>query len=261
MKLDNTISAIVTGGASGLGEATARHLASFGVKVGICDLNAERGEKVAAEIGGAYAACDVTSDDSVAQALAAIRAKNGVERILVNCAGIVLGKRTLSKDRTTGALIAHDLASFNKTIQINLIGSFRMISQCSLAMAALEPLDVDGTRGVIVNTSSVAGEDGQMGQAAYAASKGGILGLTLPVARDLTGYGIRVCSIQPGIFYTPMFDQIDAKFRESLAAQVPFPSRLGNPAEYAALVESICRNDYLNGAAIRLDGAIRMAPK
>jgi len=202
MKLDASIAAIVTGGASGLGEATARHLASFGVKVGICDLNAERGEKVAAEIGGAYAQTDVTSDESVG-----------------------------------------------------------MIAQCSVAMAGLEPLDADGARGVIVNTSSVAGEDGQMGQAAYAASKGGILGLTLPVARDLTGFGIRCCSIQPGIFHTPMFDQIDEKFRISLAAQVPFPSRLGNPKEYAMLVESICRNDYLNGAAIRLDGAIRLQPK
>lgn len=261
MKLDNTIAAIVTGGASGLGEATARHLASFGVKVGICDLNAERGEKVAAEIGGAYAACNVTDDASVAAALASLRAKNGVERILVNCAGIVSGKRTVTKHRETGELMAHDMASFTRTIEINLIGSYRMIAACAVEMAKLDPLDADGSRGVIVNTSSVAGEDGQMGQAAYAASKGGILGLTLPVARDLTGFGIRVCSIQPGIFYTPMFDQIDAKFRESLAAQVPFPSRLGNPKEYAALVESICRNDYLNGAAIRLDGAIRLQPK
>lgn len=261
MKLDATVAAIVTGGASGLGEATARHLASFGVKVGICDLNAERGEKVAAEIGGAYAACDVTDDDSVAYALATLRAENGIERILVNCAGIVAGKRTLSKDRNTGAVLAHDMGTFTKTIAINLIGSYRMIAQCSLGMAGLEPLDEDGSRGVIINTSSVAAEDGQMGQAAYSASKGGILGLTLPVARDLTGYGIRVCSIQPGIFYTPMFDQIDEKYRTSLAAQVPFPSRLGNPKEYAMLVESICRNDYLNGAAIRLDGAIRMAPK
>lgn len=261
MKLDATVAAIVTGGASGLGEATARHLASFGVKVGICDLNAERGEKVAAEIGGAYAQCDVTSDESVAAALSVLRAKHGVERILVNCAGIVSGKRTVTKNRDTGELMAHDMGSFTKTIAINLIGSYRMIAQCSVAMAGLDPLDADGARGVIVNTSSVAGEDGQMGQAAYAASKGGILGLTLPVARDLTGFGIRCCSIQPGIFHTPMFDQIDEKFRISLAAQVPFPSRLGNPKEYAALVESICRNDYLNGAAIRLDGAIRLQPK
>ncbi len=261
MQLDNTIAAIVTGGASGLGEATARHLASFGVKVGICDLNAARGEAVAAEIGGAYAACDVTEDASVAAALASLRARNGVERILVNCAGIAAGKRTLAKDRGGGTLVAHDMATFSRTIAINLLGSYRMITQCALGMAGLEPIGTDGARGAIINTSSVAAEDGQQGQAAYAASKGGILGLTLPVARDLAGYGIRVCSIQPGIFHTPMFDQIDEKFRLSLAAQVPFPPRLGDPREYAMLVESICRNDYLNGAAIRLDGAIRMAPK
>lgn len=261
MKLDNSIAAIVTGAASGLGEATARHLASFGVRVGVLDLNQERGEKVAAEIGGAYAKCDVTDDASVAAALETVRAKHGIERVLVNCAGIVAGKRTVSKDRETGKLLAHDLGSFTKVIGINLIGTYRLIANCSVAMAGLEPITEDGGRGVIVNTASVAAEDGQIGQAAYSASKGGVVGMTLPVARDLAGYGIRVCSIMPGIFYTPMFDQISEEYRKSLAMQVPFPQRLGNPKEYASLVETICRNDYLNGTAIRLDGTIRLAPK
>lgn len=261
MNLDSSIAALVTGAASGLGEATARHLASFGVKVGVIDLNVERGMRVASEIGGTFASCDVTDDASVAAALAAVRAKHGTERILVNCAGIVAGKRTVSKDRETGALNAHDLASFTKVISINLIGSYRMIAQSSVAMAALAQVTADGGRGVIVNTASVAAEDGQIGQAAYAASKGGIVGLTLPVARDLASHGIRVMSIMPGIFHTPMFDQISEEYRKSLAAQVPFPSRLGDPKEYASLVETICRNDYLNGTTIRLDGTIRLQPK
>lgn len=261
MQLDQTISAVVTGGASGLGEASARHLASFGVRVGVLDLNAERGMRVASEINGAFHACDVTDDASVDAALAAIRAKHGMERVLVNCAGIVAGKRTVSKDRESGALVAHDLGLFSRTIGINLIGTYRMIAKCALAMAGLEAVDKDGSRGVIVNTASVAAEDGQIGQAAYAASKAGIVGLTLPVARDLAGYGIRVVSIMPGIFHTPMFDQISEEYRASLAAQVPFPARLGDPREYAALVETIIRNTMLNGTAIRLDGSIRMSPK
>lgn len=261
MKLDSSIAAIVTGSASGLGEASARHLASFGVKVGILDLNAERGERVAREIGGTFASCDVMDDASVTAALASVRARHGVERILVNCAGIVAGRRTVTKDRETGALLTHDLGSFTKVIGINLIGTYRMITNSAQAMAGLDPVTEDGGRGVIVNTASVAAEDGQIGQAAYSASKGGVVGLTLPVARDLTGFGIRVVSIMPGIFYTPMFDQIPEDYRKSLAAQVPFPQRLGRPDEYAALVETICRNDYLNGTTIRLDGAIRLAPK
>lgn len=261
MQLDSTISAIVTGGASGLGEATARHLASFGVRVGVLDLNAERGKSVAADIGGTFAPCDVSDDASVDTALATVRAVHGSERILVNCAGIVAGKRTVSKDRTSGALNAHDLASFSRVIGINLIGSYRMIAKCAVTMAALDPITEDGGRGVIVNTASVAAEDGQIGQAAYSASKGGVVGLTLPVARDLAGYGIRVMSIMPGIFHTPMFDQITEEVRIALATQVPFPSRLGKPREYAQMVEAICRNDMLNGTTIRLDGALRMQPK
>ena len=261
MELGAGISAVVTGGASGLGEATARHLARLGVRVGILDLNAERGEQVAMAIGGTFRSCDITDDSSVDSALAAIREQHGIERILVNCAGIVAGRRTVSKDRASGTLAAHDLASFSKVIGINLIGSYRMIARCSVAMAGLDPITEDGGRGVIINTASVAAEDGQIGQAAYAASKAGIVGLTLPVARDLAGFGIRVVSIMPGIFHTPMFDAIPEDFRASLAAQVPFPSRLGKPEEYAAMVEAICRNDMLNGTAIRLDGAIRMSPK
>ncbi|MCA1952746.1 MAG: SDR family NAD(P)-dependent oxidoreductase [Hyphomicrobiales bacterium] len=261
MQLDSSIAAIVTGGASGLGEATARHLAARGVRVGVLDLNAERGARVAAEIGGVFQPCDVTDDASVAAALAGARERHGVERILVNCAGIVAGRRTVSKDRATGAMQPHDLASFSRVISINLIGTFRMIAQSAAAMAALDPVTAQGERGVVVTTASVAAEDGQIGQAAYSASKGGVLAMTLPVARDLSGLGIRVVSILPGIFHTPMFDQITEEYRASLAQQVPFPQRLGDPAEYAALVETICRNEYLNGTGIRLDGAIRLAPK
>ncbi|MFI5014814.1 MAG: SDR family NAD(P)-dependent oxidoreductase [Hyphomicrobiales bacterium] len=261
MKLDNSISAIVTGGASGLGEATARMLASHGAKVALLDMNGERGAKVAAEIKGVFAPCDVTNEASVDAALKQARAANGVERILVNCAGIAAGKRVVAKKRDTGELVAHDLATFAKVVQVNLVGTFHMIAKCSVAMAALAPVTQDGGRGVIVQTASVAAQDGQIGQAAYSASKGGVLGMTLPIARDLAQYGIRVMTILPGIFHTPMMDQITEEFRKSLEASVPFPSRLGKPEEYARLVEAIIDNDMLNGEAIRLDGAIRMAPR
>jgi NAD(P)-dependent dehydrogenase (short-subunit alcohol dehydrogenase family) len=261
MKLDSSFAAIVTGGASGLGEATARRLARHGVRVAILDQDPTRGEMVAAEIGGVFCQADVTSDEAVDAALAKARAAHGVERILVNCAGIAPGQRTVAKQRETGALLAHDLASYTRTIEINLIGTYRCIAKSAVAMAATPPVTEDGGRGVIICTASVAAEDGQVGQAAYASSKAGIAGLTLPVARDLAGYGIRVVTIMPGIFWTPLFDRIDAGFRDSLAKQVPFPSRLGKPDEYAALVQAICENDMLNGTTIRLDGAIRMAPK
>lgn len=261
MKLDSSLSAVITGAASGLGEATARMLAAHGVKVAVLDMNAERGAAVAQEIGGVFAACDVTDDHSVEAALATARAANGVERILVNCAGIAPGKRTVSKKRDTGELVAHDLAGFAQVVSVNLVGTFRMIAKSAVAMAGLEPVTADGGRGVIVNTASVAAEDGQVGQAAYAASKGGVVGLTLPVARDLSGYGIRVMSIMPGIFETPMFAAVPDDFRKALEASVPFPSRLGRPDEYAGLVRAIIENDMLNGTAIRLDGAIRLAPK
>ncbi len=261
MKLDSSLAAIVTGGASGLGEATARRLASHGVRVAILDQDPARGDMVAAEIGGVFCQGDVTDDASVDAALAKARAAHGVEHILVNCAGIAPGERTVARQRDSGALIAHDMARYRRTIEINLIGTYRCIAKSAVAMAATPPVTEDGGRGVIIATASVAAEDGQVGQAGYASSKAGIAGLTLPVARDLAGYGIRVVTILPGIFWTPLFDRIDANFRDSLAKQVPFPSRLGKPDEYAALVQSICENDMLNGATIRLDGAIRMAPK
>jgi NAD(P)-dependent dehydrogenase (short-subunit alcohol dehydrogenase family) len=261
MKIDATVSAIITGGASGLGEATARMLRSKGVKVGILDMQKERGEKIAAEIGAVFHQCDVTSDESVTTALAAIRKINGQERLLMNCAGIAPGKRMISKNRETGVLTAHDLAHFTKLVNVNLIGSFNVTAKSALGMASLDPVDADGQRGVIICTASVAAEDGQVGQAAYAASKAGVAGMTLPIARDLAQYGIRVCTILPGIFYTPMFDGLDETFQKSLAASVPFPSRLGQPPEYAKLALAIIDNDMLNGETIRLDGAIRLAPR
>lgn len=261
MKLDSSLAAVVTGGASGLGEATARMLASNGVRVALLDLNAARGEALAAEIGGVFCACDVTSESSVDDALAQARAAHGVPRIVVNCAGIAPGRRVVSKKRDTGELVAHDLATFEKAVAINLTGTFRVLSKAAVAMAGLDPVTEDGGRGVIVCTASVAAEDGQIGQAAYAASKAGVAGMTLPVARDLAGLGIRVCTIMPGLFETPMFAGLPDEARAALAVSVPFPSRLGRPAEYAALVMSIVENDMLNGVTIRLDGAIRLAPK
>jgi NAD(P)-dependent dehydrogenase (short-subunit alcohol dehydrogenase family) len=261
MHLNASIAAIVTGGASGLGEATARMLAGHGVKVALFDPQRERGEAVARDIGGLFCAVDVTDEASIHQGLERARAAHGVERVLVCCAGVGPARRTLSRKRDTGEMLAHDLATFQKTVAINLTGTFAMIAQSSLAMAGLAPISDDGLRGVIVTTASVAARDGQIGQAAYAASKAGVAGLTLPVARDLASYGIRVCCILPGLFQTPMFDGLPEEARRSLGASVPFPSRLGRPEEYAALVRHICENDMLNAAEIRLDGAIRMAPK
>jgi NAD(P)-dependent dehydrogenase (short-subunit alcohol dehydrogenase family) len=261
MKIDSRTPAIVTGGASGLGEATARMLRSKGAKVGILDMQEERGNRIAKEIGATFHPCDVTSEASVEAALAAIRAINGQERILANCAGIAPGKRMISKNRETGVLTAHDLAHFAKVVNVNLIGTFNVLAKSALGMASLKPLDEDGQRGVVICTASVAAEDGQVGQAAYAASKAGVAGMTLPIARDLAQYGIRVCTILPGLFLTPMFDTLDENFKTSLAASVPFPSRLGHPQEYAKLAVSIIDNDMLNGETIRLDGAVRLAPR
>ena len=261
MKLDESVAAIVTGGASGLGEGTARMLAGAGVKVAILDMNGERGEAVAREIGATFCEANVADEASVDAALAKARQANGVERILVNCAGIAPGKRVVSKKRDTGELVAHDLATFRRTIEVNLIGTFHMIAKSALAMAGLAPVTPDGGRGVVVCTASVAAQDGQIGQAAYAGSKGGVLGITLPVARDLASYGIRVMTIMPGLFNTPMFDMVPEDYRKTLEAGVPFPSRLGRPEEYAKLVRAIVENDMLNGESIRLDGALRMQPK
>jgi NAD(P)-dependent dehydrogenase (short-subunit alcohol dehydrogenase family) len=261
MKLDESVAAIVTGGASGLGEATVRMLASHGAKVALLDMNAERGRAVAKEIGATFCETNVADEASVDAALAQARAAHGVERILVNCAGIAPGKRTVAKKRETGELIAHDVATFRRTVEVNLIGTYQMVAKSAAAMAGLDPVTPDGGRGVIVCTASVAAQDGQIGQAAYAASKGGVLGLTLPVARDLSGFGIRVMTIMPGLFHTPMFESVPEEFRKALEAGVPFPSRLGRPEEYAGLVRAIIDNDMLNGEAIRLDGALRMQPK
>jgi NAD(P)-dependent dehydrogenase (short-subunit alcohol dehydrogenase family) len=261
MKLDESVAAIVTGGASGLGEATVRSLASEGVKVAIFDMNAERGEQIAAQVGAVFCEANVADEASVDAALAKARSAHGVERVLVNCAGIAPGKRTVSKKRDTGELVPHDLATFRRTIEVNLVGTYHMIAKSAAAMAGLEPVTPDGGRGVVVCTASVAAQDGQIGQAAYAASKGGIVGLTLPVARDLASFGIRVMTIMPGLFHTPMFESVPDDFRQALEAGVPFPSRLGRPEEYANLVRSIIDNDMLNGEAIRLDGALRMQPK
>ncbi|MDX2157790.1 MAG: SDR family NAD(P)-dependent oxidoreductase [Hyphomicrobiaceae bacterium] len=261
MQLGSDITAIVTGGASGLGGATARALAEKGAKVAIFDLNAALGETHAKAIGGKFFQCDVTSEASVDAALAAARTVLGIERVLVNCAGIGIAKRITRKNRDTGTIEPHDLATFAKVIQVNLIGTFLMTAKCAAGMQALSPIGPDNERGVVVFTSSVAAEDGQIGQVAYSASKGGVMAMTLPIARDLAQSGIRVATIMPGLFHTPMFDGLPQEARDSLAASVPFPSRLGNPAEYAALALHICENSMLNGVSIRLDGAVRLAPR
>ncbi len=260
MKLGPDIAAVVTGGASGLGEGTARGLAAAGVRVALLDLNEERGRAVAEEIGGVFARCNVTDADSIAGALARARDAHGQERICVNCAGIVAGQKTVTRDRETGAVAPHDPDIFARVVDINLLGTFRTAALSAAGMAMLEPLEGSG-RGVIVMTASIAGEEGQIGQAAYAASKGGVLGATLPMARDLAREGIRVVSIMPGLFHTPMFDSLTDEVRDALAASVPFPQRLGDTSEYAALVRHICENDMLNGTGIRLDGALRLAPR
>ncbi|MBD1545288.1 SDR family NAD(P)-dependent oxidoreductase [Roseibium aggregatum] len=255
MQLNDKIAAVVTGGASGLGAATARMLASEGVKVALFDRDQTQGEAVAKEIGGLFVSVDVTDQASVEAGFAAARAAHGTERILVNCAGIAPVAKTTSRGEP------HPMDMFEKVIAVNLVGSFRCIALSSTAMAELEPLNADGARGVIVSTASVAAFDGQIGQVAYAASKAGIAGMTLPVARDLSKAGIRVMTIAPGIFETPMLLGLSQEVQDSLGQQVPFPSRLGRATEYAQLVRSICENDMLNGETIRLDGAIRMAPR
>lgn len=260
MRLGAGISAIVTGGASGLGEATARAFGAQGIKVALFDVNEERGVLVAAEIGGSFHKVDVTSDESVTAGFAAARAVNGQERILVNCAGIVMGAKTVSRDKETGVFKPFPMDRFERVIAINLVGAFRCVTQSATSMASLELTD-DGERGVIINTASVAATDGQIGQAAYSASKAGIMGLTLPVARDLSSEGIRINAVLPGIMETPMMAGMSENVRDALGASVPFPKRLGKPEEFASLILEICRNTYLNGEAIRLDGAIRMAPR
>jgi NAD(P)-dependent dehydrogenase (short-subunit alcohol dehydrogenase family) len=259
MKLSGC-SAVVTGGASGLGEATARALAAEGVKVAIFDMNAEKGEKVAADIGGVFCHVNVTNDESVDAGFAKARAAIGQERILINCAGTGNAIKTASRSRETGEIKHFPLDAFNIIIQINLVGTFRCIAKSAAGMLTLEPME-DGERGAIVNTASVAAEDGQMGQAAYSASKGGVVGMTLPIARDLMSEGIRVNTILPGIFETPLMQGAPQNVKDALAASVPFPKRLGKPDEYAQLALTMIECGYFNGEDVRLDGAIRMAPR
>jgi len=253
MQIKNSVF-LVTGGASGLGAATARMAAENGGKVVIADMQAELGEKFAREIGGRFARCDVTSEADGKAAVALALKEFGGLHVLVNCAGIAVAEKTIGKEGP------HALASFTRCITVNLIGTFNMIRLAADAMAKAVP-NAAGERGVMINTASVAAYDGQVGQAAYSASKGGVVGMTLPVARDLSRNGIRVCTIAPGIFETPMLLGLPKEAQESLGKQVPFPSRLGRPIEYAQLARQIIENEMLNGEVIRLDGAIRMAPR
>jgi NAD(P)-dependent dehydrogenase (short-subunit alcohol dehydrogenase family) len=248
-------SAIVTGGGSGLGEAVARALAAQGSKVAVLDVNDDGAQRVAADIGGLGLRCDITDSDSVTAALDAASAAHGVPRIVMNIAGIGAARRIVGKDGQ-----AAPLADFERVIRVNLIGTYNVARLSAARIVALEPM-TDGERGVMVNTASVAAFDGQVGQEAYSASKGGIVGMTLPMARDLAQWGVRVCTIAPGLFATPLMQQLPEAVQQSLAASIPFPKRLGQPEEFASLALEIVRNVHLNGEVIRLDGALRMAPR
>jgi NAD(P)-dependent dehydrogenase (short-subunit alcohol dehydrogenase family) len=251
------VAAVVSGGASGLGEATTRALAARGAAVTIVDLNEERGKALAAELGGhtTFVRTDVTDEAQVAAAIADATGKDRPLRVAVNCAGIGWAQRTVGKGNT-----AHDLAPFLRTIQVNLVGTFNVLRLAAAAMAATEP-EEDGERGVVVNTASIAAFDGQIGQIAYAASKGGIVGMTLPAARDLSSVGVRVCTIAPGLVDTPLLAGLPEEARTALAAGIPFPKRLGRPDDFARLALAIVEHGYLNGETIRMDGALRMAPR
>ena len=259
MELNSSVAAVVTGGASGLGEATVRALAAQGVKVAIFDMNETKGEAVAKDVGGVFCKCNVTSEEDVDAAFAKARAANGQERILVNCAGTGNAFKTASRDKQSGETKHFPLDAFNWIIQINLVGTFNVLRLGAERIHKTEP--IGGERGVIINTASVAAFDGQIGQAAYSASKGGVVGMTLPIARDLADKQIRVMTIAPGLFDTPLLAGLPEPAKASLGAQVPHPSRLGDPAEYGALAVHIVENPMLNGEVIRLDGAIRMAPR
>lgn len=253
MKLSGS-SAIVTGGASGLGAATAEALANEGVRVAIWDMNADKGEALAKKLEGVFCQVNVADEASVKAGLAKAIAAVSAPRILINCAGIGVAEKTVGKNG------AHDFANYKRVLDINLAGTFNCIRLVAEAMEKLEPL-ADGERGVVVNTASVAAFEGQIGQAAYSASKGGVVAMTLPIARDLMNAGIRCNTIAPGIFWTPMMAGMDQKVQDALAAMVPFPKRLGKPEEYASLALEICRNTMINGAVFRIDGAIRMQPR
>ena len=249
------IAALVTGGASGLGAETARQLAKAGAKVAVLDVNIEAGEALAREIGGVAAFCDITSESSVTDALDKARQAHGPARILINCAGIGGAKRLVGKDGK-----AMPLEDFSRIVNVNLIGTFNALRLAAADMIALDSLE-DGERGVIVCTSSVAAYDGQIGQAGYAASKGGIVSLTLPLARDLAQFGVRVMTIAPGLFLTPLLYKLPEEVQQSLGASIPFPKRLGKASEFAELALHIVNNKSLNGEVIRLDGALRLPPR
>jgi len=261
MQIDRSVAAVVTGGASGLGEATARELAAKGARVALFDLSDVKGEAVAGDIGGIFCHVDVTDTASVEAGFVKAREAHGQERILVNCAGTGNAIKTVSRDRKTGGVRQFPMDAFERIIQINLLGTFRCIAQSAAGMLTLDPRGDDGERGAIVNTASVAAVDGQMGQAAYSASKGGVVGMTLPIARDLAAEGIRVNAILPGIFSTPLMLGAAPEVLEGLATQVPFPKRLGHPAEFAKLVTTMIETTYFNGEHVRLDGSIRMGPR
>jgi len=259
MKIDSSLAAIVTGGASGLGLATVKALRAAGVKVAIFDLNEGTGNKAAAETGSTFCQCDVLTDESVDQAFAKARAANGQERALVCCAGGGNAIPTARRDKTTGEIKIFPSDQFEWVLRLNTVGTFRCITRAAAGMMTLEP--IDGERGVLINTASAAASEGQIGQAAYSAAKAAIVGMTLTIARDLAREAIRVMTIQPGIFATPAMSRATPQMLQALSAMVPFPQRLGNADEFASLALEIIRNGYLNGETVRLDGAIRMQPR
>ena len=251
------VAAVVTGGASGLGEATTRALAARGTAVTILDVQEERGRALAAEIGGhtTFVRTDVTDEDSVQAAIAEATAKDRPLRIAINCAGIGWAQRTVGRDGEP-----HELAAFTRTVMVNLVGTFNVLRLAAAAMATTDPQE-DGERGVVVNTASIAAYEGQVGQVAYAASKGGIVGMTLPAARDLSSVGVRVCTIAPGLVDTPLLGSLPEEARQALSAGIPFPKRLGRPDDFARLALAIVEQGYLNGEVVRMDGALRMGPR
>lgn len=258
MKIDHSIAAVITGGASGLGLETARALAAQGAKVALFDMNEATGEAMAKELGGVFCKVNVADESSVEAGFAKARAAHGQERVLVNCAGIGNAYKTAGRDKT-GAITQFPIAEYRKVIEVNQIGTFICIVKSAAGMLTLDP--INGERGIIINTASVAAEDGQIGQAAYSASKAAVVGMTLTIARDLASENIRVNTILPGIFATPMLMKLPPNVLDALGKMVPNPARLGQPPEYASLAMEMIRNPYLNGEHIRLDGAIRMAPR